>query len=283
MPSNVYLIRSMKRDELDLALGWAAAEGWNPGLHDADSFYAADPDGFLIGMLDGVPIASIFAVKYGESFAFIGGYIVKPEWRGKGYGMAIWNAAMASLGQRNIGLDGVVAQQANYRKSGFMFANRNIRYQTTGTGGRTHAPGTVALSTLPFEQIKAYDQAFFPAPRDEFLKQWIVQPEGAALGMMRGEDLIGYGVLRRCIDGYKIGPLFADTPEVAEALLLSLASEAKAGAPVFLDVSQHNPDALALAASHSMSVSFETARMYTGPEPDLSMPRMYGVTSFELG
>ena len=37
-------IRSMKPEEIDLALDWAAAEGWNPGLHDAVPFRAADPE-----------------------------------------------------------------------------------------------------------------------------------------------------------------------------------------------------------------------------------------------
>ena len=41
----------MTRAELDIGIGWAADEGWNPGLHDADSFYATDPGGFLIGRL----------------------------------------------------------------------------------------------------------------------------------------------------------------------------------------------------------------------------------------
>ena len=45
-------IRRMGRSDLNMALCWAAREGWNPGLHDADCFYAADPDGFLIGLLD---------------------------------------------------------------------------------------------------------------------------------------------------------------------------------------------------------------------------------------
>ncbi len=78
-----YEIRTMTRPEFDTAIEWAAAEGWNPGLHDAATFHGADPDGFLVGLIDGEPIASIFAVKYGATFAFIGGYIVKPEWRGR--------------------------------------------------------------------------------------------------------------------------------------------------------------------------------------------------------
>ena len=41
-------LRPMTRAELDLAIEWAAGEGWNPGLADADAFYAADPNGFLM-------------------------------------------------------------------------------------------------------------------------------------------------------------------------------------------------------------------------------------------
>ena len=64
-------IRSMKPEEIDLALDWAAAEGWNPGLHDAVPFRAADPEGFLIGRIDTTPVALIFAVRYAASFGFI--------------------------------------------------------------------------------------------------------------------------------------------------------------------------------------------------------------------
>jgi len=110
MPKNSYVIRTMTRQEINLAVDWAAGEGWNPGIHDADCFYAADPGGFLVGMLGDEPIATISAVKYGHSFGFIGFYIVKPEYRGKGYGIQIWNAGMESLSGRSIGLDGVVAQ-----------------------------------------------------------------------------------------------------------------------------------------------------------------------------
>jgi ribosomal protein S18 acetylase RimI-like enzyme len=126
----------MQRAEIDLAVEWAAREGWNPGLQDADAFHAADPEGFLLGALAGEPAAVISAVRYGEGFGFIGFYIVRPDLRGRGYGLTLWNAAMARLAGRNVGLDGVVAQQPNYRKSGFRLAYRNIRHE--GEIGRAH-------------------------------------------------------------------------------------------------------------------------------------------------
>ena len=40
---SAFAIRRMTKADLQLALGWAAAEGWNPSLHDANCFYAAAP------------------------------------------------------------------------------------------------------------------------------------------------------------------------------------------------------------------------------------------------
>jgi hypothetical protein len=44
-----------------------------------------------------------------------------------------------------------------------------------------------------------------------------------------------------------------------------------------------NEAAVDLARRHNMTAVFETARMYAGGNPDLSLDRIFGVTSFELG
>ena len=116
MSSSKLRIITMSRNDIDIAVNWAANEGWNPGLHDADSFYSADPDGFLMGRLDDKPVSIVSAIRYGDTFGFIGFYIVKPEFRGSGYGMQVWKAGMKRLEGRNIGLDGVIEQQSNYQK-----------------------------------------------------------------------------------------------------------------------------------------------------------------------
>jgi len=273
----------MTLEEVRMATDWAAAEGWNPGVNDADCFYAADPNGFLVGLLGDEPIATLSVVKYGDSFGFLGFYIVKPEYRGKGYGIQIWNAGLAYLKGRTIGLDGVLAQQDNYRKSGFTLAYRNIRYQGTGGGVFPADSGIVQLSSLPFDEICAYDQPFFPDNRMTFLRCWLNQLQGTALGIVRNRKLVGYGVVRMCRAGYKIGPLFADSLQFAESLFLALKAQTPNDVPIFLDTPAVNPATADLAKRHNMSVTFETARMYTGKCPKLPLSRLFGVTTFELG
>ena len=278
-----YRIRTMTRRDVLTAIEWAAAEGWNPGLHDAPCFHAADPDGFLVGVLDGEPIATISVVEYGASFGFLGLYIVKPAHRGRGYGLQIWNAGLARLGARTVGLDGVVAQQSNYQRSGFERAYRNVRYQGTGGAVMTEDRRIVPLASIPFDDVDAYDRSVFFADRAAFLKCWIHQPQSTSIGILRRGKLAGYGVIRPARVGFKIGPLFADDGELAEALFNRLVAGVPREGAVYLDVPEINPSAVALAKRHGMTVVFETARMYAGKAPDPPTHRLFGVTTFELG
>ena len=278
-----YTIRSMTRMEIDLAVEWAAVEGWNPGIEDAECFYRADPEGFLVGLAGNKPVATISVVRYGSSFGFLGFYIVRPEYRGLGLGHQIWNAGLARLEGRTVGLDGVVAQQENYTKSGFRLAYRNIRYMGLGGGNSERQNVSHQLSEIPFEEIVSYDRQFFPDDRRSFLECWINRSGIAALGINENGKLSGYGVIRPCRSGFKIGPLFADRPELAETLFCDLKSSIPEGSPIFLDIPEVNPAAISLVKRHNMSVVFETARMYKGTPPRLPIDRIFSVTTFELG
>lgn len=275
-----YLVRPMRREELDFALNLAADEGWNPGRYDAAAFWAADPEGFFIGELDGEPVGCISAVAYGEGFGFVGLYIVRPEFRGQGLGMQLWQQAMDYLRGRNVGLDGVVAQQANYAKSGFQAAFRSIRFQGVG-GGRRHE-SAVDIAEVDRKALRAYDRQCFPEDREFFLDAWLNAPGSYALAWLEDGHLAGYGVIRPCLEGFKIGPLFADNRTAAAGLFDALCAKAGSG-PVFLDVAETHAQAVALAEARGMHRVFETARMYTRGEPDIDASRIWGVTSFELG
>jgi len=277
-----YQIRTLQPGEIDTAVDWAAAEGWNPGIYDAKCFQSADPGGFLGGFIGDELIATISAVKYGQTFGFIGFYIVKAEYRGRGYGLKLWNAALASLGNRLVGLDGVFAQQENYQKSGFTFAYSNVRYQGVSQTYSKPDNAIVHLSEIPFAKLAEYDQQHFSEQRTAFLKSWINQPGTVALAITDNNQLTGYGVIRPCRAGYKIGPLFADNTALAERLFVQLQSAA-AGNLVFLDVPSVNAGGIALAEAHGMTPVFQTARMYKNGMLQLPVANIFGVTSFELG
>ncbi|MBT9467274.1 MAG: GNAT family N-acetyltransferase [Hydrogenophaga sp.] len=283
LPFASYEIRRMTRGHLSTAICWAAREGWNPGLHDLDPFHGIDPEGFFMGWLGERPVASIACVRYGDSHGFIGFYMVEPTLRRHGLGLALWNAALDRVKGRVVGLDGVVAQQDNYRRSGFELAWYNVRYKGWGRESVAQDRRVVSIASLPFERLAAYDRPFHPVARPVFLQAWVQMPQSHALGWWEGGELRGYGVMRACQEGYKLAPLCADTPAIAEALFEALCARVRKDEPVFMDVPECNLLATRLALSQGMDATFPTARMYRGPAPQLALSRLYGLTTLEVG
>ena len=278
------IIRRMTEEEvINIAVKWAAAEGWNPGRNDGHCFYSTDPNGFFIGLLDGEPVACISAVAYDNNFGFIGFYIVKPEYRRLGYGLKIWNTATDYLKNHNTGLDGVIEQQHNYKKSGFSLAYNNIRYEGKSFRTDVSFPEIVKLSDVSNSELLDYDSALFPVPRPAFLKCWLSMPESHSLAAVSDGKLSGYTVIRKCLNGYKIGPLFADNKDTAEKLFLSVNNLITKGSLIYLDTPDINKDAATLALKYRMQKVFETARMYTKFKPNIDTDRIFGVSTFELG
>ncbi|MFC9428373.1 GNAT family N-acetyltransferase [Streptomyces sp. NPDC056987] len=265
---------------------WAHDEGWNPGRSDGHAFFPADPGGFLFGRLDGRAVASISAVRYGTDFGFVGFYIATPPVRGQGYGIQVWRAGIERLAGRTIGLDGVIGQQENYRRSGFRRAWNNIRYEGVPVGDADARPGDgvrlLHARTVPLAQLAAYDRRFFPAPRDTFLAAWVSLPDRTALAAVRDGELHGFAVRRAARGACRVGPLYASSPEIAATLLDALAATAP-GTPLAIDVPDVNQHSVRLMERFGLTPSFEAARMYTGPAPDVDLAGMYAVTSIELG
>lgn len=281
-------IRTSSTDEFKTAASWAHAEGWNPGIDDLPPFFAADPNGFLMGYLQDEPISSISVVRYGDHFGFLGFYIVHPDHRGKGYGIATWQAGMSYLDGRTVGLDGVVEQQANYAKSGFSGAGRTIRYaglpQLDLPAG--HDVTIENVSAAHMNEIMKMDSTCFPASRSAFLHAWKMPPDNADrhsfAAIMEGA-LAGYATVRRCHEGYKIGPLFAVSPVAARALFSACCRKAGSNETVIIDIPENNVIGAAMVQQAGLAPIFETARMYAGSKPELRSDWIYGNTTLELG
>lgn len=278
-----FVIRRMVEGEVQIALDWAREEGWNPGLSDAHCFFQADPNGFFLGLLNDVPIATGCAIAYDENFAFCGLYIVKKEFRSQGYGIQLTQERLNYLGNRITGLDGVLEMTAKYEKLGYVPAHKNSRfafdYQTPFS---TSSEFVVDLRSIPFAQLEAFDRRYFPAERAAFLRYWIAQPVSYALGYVQDQTLRGYGVIRKSFKGYKIGPLFSESPAIAQSLFEGLCLKIKEGV-VYLDVPESNQNALSLVRNYKMTPEFEVIRMYRNGTPEIDLQGIYGISTYELG
>lgn len=299
-------VETLKRSGVAQLLSLAAAEGWNPGVGDVAAFQAADPDGFL-GVHDRESlVAGISVVRLDARNGFLGLYIVDPARRGQGHGFALWQEALQRLADRgvvSVGLDGVVEQQANYRRSGFEFLHRNLRFvgpaeQLSGVTGTARDRGlsVAVMSAEDRASAKLLDRATGSVARDAFLDAWLVDRDCRhSLCARDASGALGFATVRRCLDGWKIGPLIASTRAVAEHLIaalvdIALANAGSAGSPdgpgattFTIDVPEANAPAIHLLEEAGFEQTFETARMYRGPAPAIDTARLWGVATLELG
>lgn len=275
-------IRTAERSEVPVFIDRAAGEGWNPGIYDGYCHYAVDPEGWFVATIGDEIAGTLVLTNYDDSFSFGGFFIVREDLRHTGTGWKLWNTAIAHVGERNLGGDGVYEMQTKYEaKDGFRFAYRNIRWEGTATGSQQK--NLTDIREMKFSEVLDYDSTHFPAVRESFLREWIRIPESAGLAYTgTGGQIEGYGVIRKCINGHKIGQLFADTPAIAEKILDGLTHSVR-GETFYIDTPEINHQAVAMVLSRGMTEVFGTARMYTGEIPEIPVEEIFGVTTFELG
>ncbi len=279
-PNGPLTIRNMTKDEVRTAVDWADKEGWNPGLLDAEAFYKAAPNSFFAGEIAGEMVSTVSLVDYPGDLSFFGFNIVRKDMRGQGIGRKMVEHVLERARGRNIGADGVPNMLPHYQRMGFRPVYRSYRFRGWGDGDRD--PDLVLGAEVSLDDLSAYDARIFSAPRKDFLKAFLFQEGTKVLVSLRDEMIAGYGAIRPCRTGHKIGPLFADNRRTAEKVLRGLISTIP-GEKFFLDVPEFNHEGMALANILHLAEVFRTVRIYTKDPPAVQLDHVFGVTSFELG
>jgi len=274
------VLRTATPDEIETMLDWAAAEGWNPGLDDAGAFRAADPEGFFVAELDGAPVAAISVVNHSDDFAFLGFYICRPAFRGKGIGYRLWQHGLRHAGTRTVGLDGVADQEENYARSGFVRTGASLRLEGALDGQPAADVRPVEASDL--DGIDKLDAAVNGYARRAFLSTWLeATPTRRSFVLQTDQGFSGFATLRRCRDGVKIGPVVAgSTGEVI--LLVRAGLAAMPSEKVILDLPSANEALHQHLLAKGFSQTFATARMFRGTAPQ-SGPLLQAIATMELG
>jgi hypothetical protein len=278
MSQNYHVVRASQQD-VEFMIQSANRAGWNPGLDDAKSFYATDPNGFFLGKLNDKVIAMGSMVIYDENFAFSGLYMVDRNYQSQGYGLALTEKRLAYVGHRCVGLDGVLNMENRYTRLGYQTDFISSLYQIEGTFPSIPSPDVLAFRNSDFQAICDYDAQCFPARRKVFLNSWLHHP---TLVYWKDQQMMGYAVIRPCYIGFKIGPLFADNDEIAEILLSHILSYAS-GQRVMIAIPEYQSIVHTWQNDYKMQKVFSVARMYRGGKPQRSLNQTYAITSYELG
>ena len=280
-----YRIDRMTRAEADILDGWAAAEGWNPGVHDIDIAWAYDPDAFIALREDGALAGGGAIISYDGAAGFMGLFIMRADLRRQGLGRILWHERLKRLRARlrpdaPIGMDGVFDMAPFYESGGFKYLYRDLRFEGTAHGALD--PAVLPLDQIPWPDLAAYDARVSGLRREGFMRAWLRQEGGHGFALSEAGAIRGYGFLRPCRVGFKLGPLYASDEATARRLLLSLLSAVQ-GNQVQIDIPEQNLAAIGLMNELDWHSPFGCARMVYGTPPAVAVGQVFGVTSFEFG
>lgn len=271
-----FKIRQMNLDDFKMVIRWANYEGWFFSLSDAEPFFKLDPNGFFLCELDGEPIGSLIAPKFGD-YGFIDLFMILEDYRGQGYGKILLDHALNYLKDcKSIGLDAEFEMKGFWEKAGFVKHYHTLYYGKTAKG--TLDKSLVDLKKGDYlDAVVEYDTRVFGYSRKDFLESLLKRKDTFALGAMKDGELAGFGIVRRHHGGldYFIGPLNAETPEIAKQLFDSLQSFLR-GKEVYTSIYDCNEAAKEMINKSEgwVKVAHEN-RMYKGEIPKINVNKMY--------
>jgi GNAT superfamily N-acetyltransferase len=265
---------------------WAKEEGWNPGINDAFIAYNSFPNDFIGYFIADEMIAAGSIVNYAGEFGFMGLFIVKKEYRSQGLGNLLWHQRKSLLISKlksgaSIGMDGVFSMQPFYTKGGFERLFTDERHVLFGEGF-SYSEHVELLDKKYLNQLHQFDEMCFGFKRTRFLQHWVENSAAKTFVFVNENSLKGYVVIRKAMEGFKIGPLFAENKTVAKELFKACLAEV-VGEKVSIDIPIINPAAIELLDEFKSEVVFECGRMYYPKAPKCLFHKVFGITSLEFG
>ena len=291
-----------KEEMRDFVLDYCRRLGWRPGKMDHELNWAVGPEGagMYIGRLNGKPITGVGMFQHNDSYAWAGLFFCDEEHRGKGFAFKTWKAARAALKPNcNLAGDALVTATHLYEKEGGKRAfETNFCFfpvsSITKVYGKMNAQDFCVsikpATEVDFKNLKLYTEGIIGITfdRDDFLKTLITLPlHVAVVAVSTDGGIVGFACIRETInfdeDGYRLGPLLANSGDIGRLLLLELANRAdvsKKFGIFFCD--ETNPDANKIKCELGASKYFTVVRMYSGGEVPMKKEKYFGLISPNL-
>ncbi len=162
-----------------------------------------------------------------EQSAFVTTFITKPELRGQGIGMKVWDACKKAVAGKNILINAAPDREKMYNRLGFVVSKNRMAivdyvflFKKADTLREVQVDKSVVLDYCQslFDGICAYDKGIQPIERAAFLKNHIEKSDKVKVTLRNGK-VAGYVCLRKGYKGFMIMPLYANTTEIARQLL----------------------------------------------------------------
>ena len=214
-----------------------------------------------------------------DSTGFVAYYVTNKSWRGKGIGREVFDLSCKALGKRQLTINADFNLQGMYAAGGFNLSTFClVTYEGSikdlKIGKDEYQKEEVRVSTVKdfgFQKIMDYDQKIHPMVRTKPLK-WFTDFSHVALVLTEGNVMKGWGSLYKADRGFRLMPLYADSPKFARILLHELLKSVTTHTDAGIEVAfpEDNKKAQEMFEEVGMTKRIRIQRMFN--ERDVPLP-----------
>jgi len=216
-------IKFLNTKDLSRAMELSRQAGWNQTEEDWQMLWSINKKGYLGAFENGILVGTVGTINYPNAFGFINMVLVDKNYRGKGIGKILVTHAIELLENiKTIKLDATALGKPLYEQYGFRDEEKIVRMVCDQSIHKCPPVKANFLTSDDIENIKTMDEQVFGGDRSIVLQQLIAKNPNMSFLIKGSEQPVGFGIGRKGINYYHIGPLVAENQETAENLVLSI-------------------------------------------------------------
>ena len=298
--SNINLTQiNQKTDYNNFFFEFSRVAKWNPSFCDSDLYFHPDVSHFYLGYVNYVPAFTVgFTIYKDPKIMFAGMYYCLPEFRHVGncflYATNKFNELKKDcdilalpgtplMGRKYENKMGVKIRGKIYRRQLFVEPENlcNKSYDKTVLKD---------VRDVDITKLLKYDRKVCGYDRSSLLKKLPeIEPFNAnVLVYETNGEIQGYGMLRRCVEGYKIGPLLADNAKTASEIFWALKTKVLGTGEVLVtvDVGEENGEWSQREFWDKMGFDFNNEKFFylqCSEKFPCDWKKTFGIFSLEVG
>jgi GNAT superfamily N-acetyltransferase len=222
-------VREMRATDLVALMQIKNDENWNQTEDDWLFLIKSNPKYCLVAVSENRVIGTVTAINYHQKLAWIGMMLVSKKYRGLGVSKVLMNTIIKKLDKcHSVKLDATPAGVPVYEKlnfSGEYKIDRMVCSRLPVQIIDQENTGTFEISDIipdDISSIGTLDKLIFGVERSELFHYLLDNKKEIAFQIKQGDQLIGFVFGRKGSNHLQIGPLLADSLQVAKWLLISV-------------------------------------------------------------
>ena len=275
--------RIMQAKDIPAGLALCRAAGWNQVSRDWEFFLQMNPEGCFVAEQEKV-VGTVTTLRYQKCFSWIGMVLVDPEQRRQGIGMKLlYKALEVLIKESTVKLDATPAGREIYLKLDFK-VEYSLSRMIRSPAIISRTPGLVRpVHPDDLRKLAIFDGEIFGADRYRML-DWLIR--GASEYALIVEDknhILGYCMGRPGNHFTQIGPLAAESADIAKELVSGILNQA-GNRPLVMDIPCLDPGWKEWLLTVGFSEQRPYTRMYLGKNNFPGIPvKQYAISGPEFG